>query len=457
MRTIYTKANDMYCKNFQLGTAILEDSSGHRLVKKFPLCEEAKPHLNKMKQGFDAFGGRYGQYVLAPVRQDSEGLHFDYISGETGTTYLLNALKKDGTTGVLREMKKLLENLPAPDCEFVSSADFCSCFGEERIPQGIPACSKSFFDFTSGNIILQGKQWFFIDYEWFFPFPVPVDLMKVHFVECLYTDIQELPQALEKEEIYAYLEISNTEQFRRCREYFLERAVMNENSMSQISGNYLKAAYPLCNSQDGTDILQKIKTLEEQRDYQVHCLEELQHGMEEKDSWIAEQESQLAYQSQVIAQREEAIAQKDNWIAEQGSQLAYQSQVIAQREEAIAQKDNWIAEQGSQLEYQSQVIAQREEAIAQKDNWIAEQSSQLEYQSQVIAQQEEALRQKENWIQEQGMALAQKVEEIARLEEKIEEEHQKRLTFQQRLYTIENSKFWQYTAAFHKKLDEKEF
>ena len=398
MRTIFSKLNDLYCKPFQLGTAIMEDASGARFVRKYAVSLEAESHLNNMEQGYRKFAGQYGQYRLAPVTKEKDGLVFDYIHGENGTAVLLKTFRENGPASFLEEIKKALDGMPEPDCYFLITPSFTDFFCEIALPEKLLGYSESFFDFTAGNILFHDSQRYFIDYEWFLPFPVPADLLKVHFVECLFENIPELSNGIKRENVYTFLGINHTDAFLLCRNGFLKKVLLNENSMMQISSEFLRSTISIPEQYGESSILHSLKTHQEM----------------------------VEYQNRLLLEQKQGLAQKDAWIDEQASFLAYKDRVIADREEAIREKDAWSSEQAKLLEYQERVIADREEAIREKDAWIDEQANEL----------------------------SRKADDIERLEEKMEIEHKKRTAIQARLYEIENSKFWRNTAIFHRNLDK---
>ena len=147
-------------------------------------------------------------------------------------------------------------------------------------------------------------------------------------------------------------------------------------------------------------------------------------------------------ENKMPASLEEQIAEKDAWIAKQQEFLEYKDALLADRESAIAQKDAWIGKQQELLEYKDALLAEKEAAIAQKDEWIGQQEEMLAYKDGLLAAKEaEAFR-----ADEEAKAAAEKKEQ------ELEAALAELSSLRQRLFNIENSKFWKSTAALHKDL-----
>ena len=58
--------------------------------------------------------------------------------------------------------------------EFQMTADFRDIFGEPDLPAGLPAAKNADIDLIFQNILEQDGLWHVIDYEWTFPFPIPI-------------------------------------------------------------------------------------------------------------------------------------------------------------------------------------------------------------------------------------------------------------------------------------------
>ena len=188
MKTIFVKVNDRYVSKYSLTTSIVE-MDGKKYAIKNADTRKASDHLLGMAKAFDSFNGQYGAIKMCPVLIKDNGLVFDYIEGKSGMELLQEAAKRSDKSQYLKLITQMLDCLPQEDCAFESTVEFNALFGELDGLTGVRAYSKTIFDFTAGNIIFSDDGPILIDYEWFFDFPVPVDLIRIHFIESIYLNL----------------------------------------------------------------------------------------------------------------------------------------------------------------------------------------------------------------------------------------------------------------------------
>ena len=86
---------------------------------------------------------------------------------------------------------------------------FCEVFGHPALKEGLAAAEISNIDMIPGNLLLDGEKVWVADYEWVFPFAVPIA-----FIYARSVFLQEAASALtkeEQEELYAIGGISMEE------------------------------------------------------------------------------------------------------------------------------------------------------------------------------------------------------------------------------------------------------
>ena len=470
MRTLFVKVNDRYSRDYQLSTSIIENE-GKRMVVKHAVTPEALPHLRNMLVGYEALKGVFGRAKLCSVRMQDDQLVFDYVQGASGLSMLLDAMQRDDKEAFFQLTDKMLDILPEENDVFVSTQEFESVFGDSKGLEGSPAYNKVLFDFTAGNLILGNESPVFIDYEWYFDFPIPVDLIVVHFIECLYLNSPEIEKWIPKERLYARRPIIQREKLNICRSRFLSDIFDNEDTLYTIYRRYLKPCISVesliginnissdIDKETSEGIKANILRLNELIQYRTEQLEDRRAAIEAKDTWIDEQQKLLAYKDEQIADREAGIAAKDTWIDEQQKLLAYKDEQIADRDAGMAAKDTWIEEQKKLLAYKDEQIADRDAGIAAKDAWVDEQQKLIEYRDAEIVDRDAGLAAKDRWIEEQaGMLeyihnqLSDEKKEKDYLQGKLEKCQAELSEARQRLFNIENSRFWQMTKRWHKGL-----
>ena len=501
MKTLYTKINDRYDRRYWLSTAIVSD--GDRLyVTKSAMVPEAQKHLQNMALGYEAFDGWLGKVELCPVKAENGQLMFDYIEGENGWSLLLDTLRRKGEEAFCSQVCDMLDLLPEAECAFVPTAPYIEMFGEAKALEGVPAYRKILFDYTANNLIYRDGHPVYIDYEWYLPFQVPKDLIRLHFIECMYLNYPELESSISKNSFYDRIQLGHRDALEACWKSF-HSIIKGQDSPEKIYGKYLKKSIPVNSSSSGSGMGQTMVGSRESTiiSEQLAWIKKQEELLEYKDAQIAERGKQIAQYGEVVAEKEKAIETKDTWIAEQqklleykdaqiaerGKQIAQYGEVVAEKEKAIETKDTWIAEQQRLLEYKDaqiaergeqiaqygEVVAEKEKAIETKDAWIAEQQKLLEFKDaqiaergeqiaqygEVVAEKEKAIETKDAWIEKQtGMLefvqeqLLTEQDENESLNRKLEKCQLELTALRQRIFNIENSKFWQRTKRWHKGL-----
>lgn len=453
MRVLFDKINDRYAMEYQLGTEIISD--GGKKVRKYPVNETAEAHLDNIFDGYEILKGVYGGTVLCPVHKGDRELVFDFVDGVNGATRLMEKAARKDREGFLACVKGMMELLPEADKEFVGTEAFETVFGKETIPEGIPAVEPVAFDFTPDNLIFGAEKTYFIDYEWFLEFPVPLDLIKTHFIECLYSNHYELESFVPKKDIYEAAGVAYPEEMINCRKNFIKR-ICGENSLIEIYRRYAKPVFslglgPALNPEaesaeensGGDNASALIGQLNQViRDQQVKL-----KGKEEQEAWIRQLEDMVQYQNVKLKEKET----QEKWIHELEDMVRLQQEQLKGKEEQEA----WIHRLEEMVEFQKEQLADKE----RQEQWIRECENMIAYQKEKIKLQDEAISQKDEWIstQEQeiynrGLQLEQASEERTGLEEKLEKSQNEVRDLHQRLFNIENSKFWQRTKRFHKGL-----
>ena len=151
-----------------------------RLVRKVPLTREARGHVRRMAENFRLLTELYRDTRFRPNRMvmDQDAAVFEYLEGETleerfDRTYQgMQSGLAEALISFLREIDRTADGV------FEITEEFRRVFGDAKPGEGLPSCSAANIDMVLNNIIADGDTWNVIDYEWTFPFSVPVAFIK---------------------------------------------------------------------------------------------------------------------------------------------------------------------------------------------------------------------------------------------------------------------------------------
>ena len=250
LKKIYAKFTKERAPEFQIETAIYETEDGKKVSKR-PLTDLAKEHVERMYQNYIYFCAHGSEYYT-PCQKAGKEIMFSFIRGDTFYTRLLTALREekiDQFFVLLQEYQDFVRNFCLQDTEeFQMTQEFQSIFGEQEGLEGKEASKMLNIDLTLDNIILEeesGKPQI-IDYEWVFPFPIPVDFIFYRTVLAMYIKHgQELTQLVDPENLYELFHLSpqDREIYQSMNESFNSYVNGGEDAYEKIVEPYRKKMY----------------------------------------------------------------------------------------------------------------------------------------------------------------------------------------------------------------------
>lgn len=240
MKILYVKNNSERVKKYQLKTIIFEEN-GTRFVKKQALCDEAIPHLKKMKENYHTLTDA----IISPkiklakiIDEDTNSLTFEFIEGislekkfnhaiqsndslvdEIIENYLDFLRKSFKTTQVLENhagndnLKNILFNV-----NFRQSDDFTYFKDISNI------------DLIFSNIIYKEDEIYLIDYEWVFSLNLPI-------YYALYRSLRAV-NTHKNINIESYIDNKKLAIFNDMEENFFDNEVVSGKSFFKIKNNY---------------------------------------------------------------------------------------------------------------------------------------------------------------------------------------------------------------------------
>ncbi|MGN0399850.1 MAG: hypothetical protein ACI4EO_06950 [Blautia sp.] len=202
-KVLYSKFSKDREKKYQIATLILEQNGEKRILKK-PVHEEGKVHLEKMQESYSVLSELYkdARVKICPCQATADGVFFPFVEGES----LENRIRFHGETGQYEELKKdfrfladvifSVKNMRT----FQTSPEFEEIFGTPEFAKPQHSGESSNIDMIPANLLM-GDGCTVVDYEWVFPFEIPLEFI---YARSLF--LQETVAGLDKElqrELYA--------------------------------------------------------------------------------------------------------------------------------------------------------------------------------------------------------------------------------------------------------------
>ena len=194
---IYTKYSNDRTERFMIRTDILQSPKGN-VVRKVPVSEEAREHVQQMKQWEQELETLYSQNGLHANRCEMKDgqAYFEFLRGRTWEAKLDELrVKKDyaALAAELQNYKRLLTETLAPMLKtFAKSERFVEMFGNPEFTKVYEGAEVNNLDWIFGNLMETDDGIQIIDYEWTFPVQVPVEYLVWRSVSLYLNSRQEI-------------------------------------------------------------------------------------------------------------------------------------------------------------------------------------------------------------------------------------------------------------------------
>lgn len=177
---IYSKFSNERADNFKIRTDILIDDKGKKIVRKVPLTQEAKVHINSIYNSYNLLSEMYRDSELEfnKCYRAKFGIELEYITGNTLEEELDGLLVKKKYQEFIDSIRRFINILEEKIGEkhFKSTKQFEEVFGKVQLPNSLSAADINNIDFIFSNIIIR-ENFEVIDYEWTFDFPIPFNFI----------------------------------------------------------------------------------------------------------------------------------------------------------------------------------------------------------------------------------------------------------------------------------------
>ena len=263
MKILYVKNNSERAKEFQLKTIIYEEN-GEKFVKKEALCEEAIPHLKKMKGSYEKLTASIVNPNIKLAKIIDEGadsLTFEFIDGVSLEKRFNDALKlgDNASNDIIDEYMKLLKTgfkTTVFDCSAMVDDVYQQTFGNldySKLNDELCFDNIANIDLIFSNIIFKDTDIYLIDYEWVYELNIPIDYI-------------------------AFRSLQNPNNLlKQMEKTFIDEVVVNKNGFYKIQTNYSNPRFNI-----------------------VHQIQEKDQQIQEKDQQIQEKEQQIQHLHDVI-------------------------------------------------------------------------------------------------------------------------------------------------------------
>lgn len=177
-KKVYAKYNKIRNPKFQTGTEIVL-IDGKKYVEKCALTEESKEHVEDNQRRYELNQKLYKNVIPLEGKLLDGRIQFPFIEGSSATKLLEES--KGNVEELCKAIADCMEEVLAYNddvlCEFESTDDFLQVFGNAVSVSG-QAVRGADVDVIFDNLIKSDGQWYSIDYEWTFDFPIPVEFIK---------------------------------------------------------------------------------------------------------------------------------------------------------------------------------------------------------------------------------------------------------------------------------------
>ncbi len=241
MKTLYVKYSNERNEKFRIKTQIISDD-GKLAIAKTPESACAEKHVENMLESCGRLKAIYAHNEHICVNEcalKGKTAYFEFISGRTLESVLDEYLGKDDYSGLLSEIKRFMDIICDSDelVGFSPCEGFENVFGKVELGEEYKCFGYSNIDMVFSNIIVN-ERYNIVDYEWCFPFAVPLKYIFFRAVDT-YINLQDKRKILYEKDILSFLGFTNheIEIFREMEHNFQRYAYEGGFSTREIYNN----------------------------------------------------------------------------------------------------------------------------------------------------------------------------------------------------------------------------
>lgn len=211
---LFVKFSNDRSSAYNIKTFITKSGDGKRHLIKMPDNSLACRHMEGIGKAYGELSALFADSRFLVNRYESreEGLELEYLLGQTleeQADKLLEAGEEEKAAKLVLQAALELRKCKKQEA-FTVTEEFSRVFGEVSLPAGLMAAPFNDVDAILPNILVQGENWVLIDYEWSFPFPIPVNFIIYRLIH-YYIETTAKRQVLQSYNLYGKAGLSPEE------------------------------------------------------------------------------------------------------------------------------------------------------------------------------------------------------------------------------------------------------
>ncbi len=351
MRKLYVKCNNTSRSlRFSIITSIVEDD-GEKYVIKVPAFTEAKQHIYNMINSCEILKATFPEIYVSNVELKGDEAWFEFIEGHSLADEYVECITNNDRKELFNVIKKhiyILKGKQGNECLFYETDKSKEIFGDLSCYIDKKAVKISNFEATAGNILFSSKEerYSFIDYEWVFDFPIPMDIYIYHcVVGSAYWTIPGIDKIITKQDLLKELKID--EKVEEIWQRFIQYVNGNGSNVDFIKMKCLKNVYDIkyllqC-VEDNKGHKNYISLLEADLKKQGQYINELTEDSKESQKYISLLETDLKKQGKYIDELTEGSKESQKYISSLETNLKEQNKYINELTEGLAESQKYIS------------------------------------------------------------------------------------------------------------------
>lgn len=332
---------------------------------KQPVFEEGGAHIKDMCEKASLLKNAFPDIKLNNAVIDGDKLYCDYVVGESLTELYMNGIFDKNKENLLHLIEKHIDLVKGDEenqCVFYESDDSKRLFGDLSRFNGKKALRITNFEATANNIYISEQDIYFIDYEWIFDFPVPVDLAVYHCIVWTgYANIPQLEDVISKEELMRYLQLDND----LCKNhinYTNYINYINENNAYYLAKlGYAKGRYSIYD----VDQIWMAKMAQQQK-----YIDNLESGIRSQQEYIAGLEEAKGNQQDYIKELEEDKEKQQEYIDKLEKEMIDLEEDMEKEKEYIRNMNQISNNQQEQISYLEETLVVQNKYVANLESKI---------------------------------------------------------------------------------------
>lgn len=176
---------------FHTRTMIKQDK-GQWMVTKTPMNPQAETHVHSMMDKYQWIKDIYREMHVIPPKIEAGGVAYPVVEGDTVHNILWTyRFGKDGLLQAIDKYTSRILNMQESAMTTFSKTDeFVSVFGDADC-EGEPAVKVGNIDSNFDNVVENNGELYCYDYEWTFPFAVPIGFIRFRMLKTWYGAVQD--------------------------------------------------------------------------------------------------------------------------------------------------------------------------------------------------------------------------------------------------------------------------